>query len=53
MGMQLGGVASPVAGPVDCPYANPETGNTTMKRIIFFIAFLFSISLKTCRKGYI
>jgi hypothetical protein len=35
MGLQPGGVASPVAGPVSCPYADPDTGNTTMKKIIF------------------
>jgi hypothetical protein len=39
MGMQPGGVASPVAGPVGCPYADPDTGNLTMKKIIFLLLF--------------
>ncbi len=39
MGMQPRGVASRVAGPVGCPYANPDTGNTIMKKIIFLSLF--------------
>ncbi len=31
MGMPPSGVASPDSGPVGCPYADQDTGNTTMK----------------------